>query len=175
MPRMNAKLGTVMATFALLYLPALAGSPANETFEQKIEGHLPEDAALGLWSELLKVPTDGFAEKATPVLEKWQALPAGTVAGQCNPLVQAAFKAESPATRMDVPRIYGKLLTDAYLAWQAAGANSEALGKLPDDQRQLAHRGLEPVGRHASALRPAHVASAPNVRTLTPLSPRARA
>ncbi len=41
MPRMNAKLGIVMATFALLYLPALAGRPANETFEQKIEGHLP--------------------------------------------------------------------------------------------------------------------------------------
>ncbi|HEX5104130.1 MAG TPA: PSD1 and planctomycete cytochrome C domain-containing protein [Pirellulaceae bacterium] len=104
----------------------------------------PDHAALGLWNDLLKVPTDGFAKKVTPVLEKWQALPAGTAAGQCNPLVQGAFKADVPATRMDVPRIYGKLLTDAYTAWQAAGANADALGKLPADQRQLAELLLGP-------------------------------
>jgi hypothetical protein len=104
----------------------------------------PDHAALGLWHDLLKVPTDGFAEKATPVLARWQALPAGTAAGQCNPLVQNAFKADVPATRMDVPRIYGKLLTDAYAAWQAAGANKEALDKLPADIRQLAEALLGP-------------------------------
>jgi hypothetical protein len=104
----------------------------------------PDHAALGLWHDLLKVPTDGFAEKSAPVLARWQALPAGTAAGQCNPLVQAAFKTDVPATRMDVPRIYGKLLTDAYAAWQAAGANQEALGKLPDDMRQLAEALLGP-------------------------------
>jgi hypothetical protein len=98
----------------------------------------PDHAALGLWRDLLKVPSDGFAEKSAPVLAKWQSLPAGTAAGQCNPRVQAAFKEDVPAARMDVPRIYGKLLTEAYLAWQAAGANAEAISKLPEDQRQLA-------------------------------------
>ena len=104
----------------------------------------PDHAALGLWHDLLKVPSDGFAEKSQPVIEKWLALPAGTAAGQCNPLVQVAFKDDRPATRMDVPRIYGKLLTDAYAAWQAAGANAEALGKLPAEMRQLADVLLGP-------------------------------
>jgi hypothetical protein len=104
----------------------------------------PDQAALGLWHDLLKVPTDGFAEKSQPVIERWLALPAGTAAGQCNSLVQAAFKEDRPASRMDVPRIYGKLLTDAYAAWQAAGANGEALGKLPEDARQLADVLLGP-------------------------------
>jgi len=58
--------------------------------------------------------------------------------------VQAAFKADVPVMRMDVPRIYGKLLTEAYAAWQAAGGNGEALGKLPDDMRQLAEVLLGP-------------------------------
>jgi hypothetical protein len=72
------------------------------------------------------------------VLSRWQALPAGTAAGQCNPLIQQAFAADVPQARLDVPRIYGRLLTDAYLQWQAAGANAEALGELPAEQRQLA-------------------------------------
>jgi hypothetical protein len=59
------------------------------------------------------------------------------VPGQINPLVQAAFAAESPETRMDVPRIYGKLLTEAYERWQAAGASDEALAQLSEPERQV--------------------------------------
>jgi cytochrome c553 len=98
----------------------------------------PNHPALGLWHDLLKVPTGQFAELSQPVLARWLAVPAGTEAGQCNPLVRAAFASDAPASRMDVPRIYGKLLTEAYAAWKQAGANAEAVSRLPDDQRQLA-------------------------------------
>jgi mono/diheme cytochrome c family protein len=98
----------------------------------------PEHPVLGLWHDLLKVPSDQFAEKSPPALAAWLAKPAGTSPGQCNPLVQAAFAAEAPMARMDVPRIYGKLLTTAYEQWLDAGGNDEALKKLPEDARQLA-------------------------------------
>src|SRR5439155_21163512 len=52
--------------------------------------------------------------------------------------VQAAFTDDSPATRIDVSRIYGKLLTDVYQQWFSAGADAEALEKLPPESRQIA-------------------------------------
>jgi hypothetical protein len=93
---------------------------------------------LGLWHDLLKVPSDAFAVKASPVLARWQAVNAGTATGQCNPIVQSAFASDAPATRMDVARIYGKLFTDVYEQWLAAGGNEESLAKLPDEARQVA-------------------------------------
>src|SRR5207244_1053730 len=71
-------------------------------------------------------------------LVKWGALPEGTGQGRVNPLVKAALAAEPPKSRTDLARLYGKLLQDSYSAWKAAGANGEALGKLPSEQRQLA-------------------------------------
>jgi hypothetical protein len=110
-----------------------------ERWRRYLDEHAkPDHAALGLWHDLLSVPTEDFAEQAAPVLARWQARPEGTAAGQVNALVKAAFAADVPASRMDVPRIYGKLLTDAYEKWKEAGANDEALAKLPDDVRQLA-------------------------------------
>jgi len=98
----------------------------------------PDHPVLGLWHDLLKVPSDAFADKAVPVLARWQALHAGMAAGQCNPIVQTAFAADSPATRMDVARIYGKLFTEAYEHWLDAGGDTNALGKLPEEARQIA-------------------------------------
>jgi mono/diheme cytochrome c family protein len=97
-----------------------------------------DDPVLGLWHDLLKVPSDAFAEKAASVLEKWQAMPLGTASGQCNPLVQAAFAADVPLTRMDVSRIYGKVFTEVYERWLEAGAGAESLTALPDDAQQVA-------------------------------------
>ena len=129
----------------LAKLPYLSLDPKDlrprltERWRKYLDDHAkPDHAALGLWNELLKLLTDGFAEKSKPVLAKWQALPAGTAAGQCNPVIQQAFAADAPATRLDVPRIYGRVLVDAYAQWQAAGGNAEALGKMPAEQRQLA-------------------------------------
>jgi hypothetical protein len=98
----------------------------------------PGDSVLGLWHDLMKLPGETFAEKAAPVLARWQALSPGTAVGQCNPVVQAAFAADVPATRMDVARIYGKLLTETYERWLDAGGDDTALGKLPEEARQVA-------------------------------------
>jgi mono/diheme cytochrome c family protein len=103
-----------------------------ERWRRYLDEHAkPDHPALGLWHDLLKVPNDGFAEKSAAVIAGWESRP-------CNSLVQTAFTADTPMTRMDVPRIYGKLLTEAYEKWREAGGDSEALGKLPNDVRQLA-------------------------------------
>jgi hypothetical protein len=92
-----------------------------------------------LWHDLLKAPAEGFAEAAAPVLARWKDVPDGVGPGQCNPLVRAALAADPLMTKMDVPRIYGKLLTEAYAQWQSAGGTSDSLDKLPPDERQLAN------------------------------------
>lgn len=98
----------------------------------------PEHATLGLWAELVKLPNESFAERAKPILESWAARADGGETGQANPLVKAAFASDVPASRVDVARIYGKLLVDALSKWKEAGANEEALAKLPIESRQLA-------------------------------------
>ncbi|MCU0879130.1 MAG: PSD1 and planctomycete cytochrome C domain-containing protein [Pirellulaceae bacterium] len=130
---------------ALAKLPFLSIDPKDlrprmiQRWQTYLDQHaMPEHATLGLWSELVKLPNEGFAERAAPILAKWQTLPEGTDAGQINPRIKAAFAAESPAARVDVARLYGQLLTAAYEEWKAAGANEEALSKLPPETRQLA-------------------------------------
>ncbi|MDX1946385.1 MAG: PSD1 and planctomycete cytochrome C domain-containing protein [Pirellulaceae bacterium] len=132
-------------TTLLAKLPFLSLDPKDlrpkmiDRWRRHLDQHAKADhAALGPWHDLLKVPADKFGEKAAPVLKRWQTLAEGTQPGQVNPRVKAAFAADVPATRMDVPRIYGKLLSEAYIAWKDTGANDEALAKLPEDQRQLA-------------------------------------
>jgi mono/diheme cytochrome c family protein len=104
----------------------------------------PEHAALGLWAELSSVEGDGFADKAKEAIARYAARPDGTQPQQANPHIKAAFAAEMPANRFDVARIYGKVLTEAYAQWKAAGGNAEALGKLSPAWRQLAEILLGP-------------------------------
>ena len=129
----------------LAKLPFLSLDPKDlrprmiQRWQRYLDQHAKADhAALGLWRELTKLDNEGFKEKAAPVLARWQSLAEGTAAGQVNPLVKAAFAADVPATRLDVPRVYGKLLTDAYGEWQKAGGNAEALEKMSPPAKQLA-------------------------------------
>ncbi len=133
------------STSLLAKLPFLSLDPKDlrprliDRWRRYLDEHSrPEHAALGLWHDLLKVPAEGFADAAAPVLARWKDVPAGVAPGQCNPLVQAAFAADPPLARMDVPRIYGKLLIEAYSQWQSTGGTSDSLDKLPPEQRQLA-------------------------------------
>jgi hypothetical protein len=129
----------------LAKLPFLSLDPKDlrprmiDRWRRYLEEHAKADhPVLGLWHDLMQVPADEFAEKAALVLGRWQARAAGLAPGECNPLVGAAFAADVPATRMDVARIYGKLLTEAYEAWKVAGGDGDALGKLPTEMRQVA-------------------------------------
>jgi mono/diheme cytochrome c family protein len=97
-----------------------------------------DDPVFGLWHDLLHVPSEAFAEKAQPVIARWLSLPTGNAAGQCNPALHELLSGDAPAARMDVPRIYGKLLSDAYDRWLSAGGDGVALGSLADDWRQIA-------------------------------------
>jgi len=97
-----------------------------------------EHALWGLWKELLALKDEGFAEEAAKVIERFQMRPEGDGNGQFNPLLKAAIAADAPKSRMDVPRIYGKVLHDSLPAWQQAGANDAALEKLSPSARQPA-------------------------------------
>jgi hypothetical protein len=104
----------------------------------------PEHAVLALWAELSTVEGDAFADKAKDAIARFTSRPEGVGPQQANPHIKAAFAAETPANRFDVARIYGKVLSEAYAQWKAAGANAEAIGKLSPEWRQLAEILLGP-------------------------------
>ncbi len=98
----------------------------------------PEHPVWGMWHDLSNLPDDKFAEQAPAKIAARLQRAEGSEPNQINPLVKTAFTAETPATRMDVARIYGKLLVDSLEPWKEQGANAEALGKLSPEQRALA-------------------------------------
>jgi cytochrome c553 len=97
-----------------------------------------EHALWGLWRELLALKDDKFAEEAPKVIERFVQRAEGEDKGQINPLLKAAIATDPPKSRIDVARVYGKLLSDVIPAWQEKGANEEALNKLSGPHRQLA-------------------------------------
>ena len=97
-----------------------------------------EHALWGLWQELLALKDSDFTAESPKVIERFAQRPEGVEKDQINPLIKAAFAAEQPATRMDVPRIYGKLLVGVISSWKDAGGNDEAINKLTPAQQQLA-------------------------------------
>ncbi|QDU31139.1 Planctomycete cytochrome C [Anatilimnocola aggregata] len=97
-----------------------------------------EHALWGLWKDLLALKDDAYAEEASKVIDRWNMRAEGDATGQMNPLLKAAFAAEVPQSRMDVPRIYGKLLAAVLPAWKQAGGDTGALEKLNAAEKQLA-------------------------------------
>jgi mono/diheme cytochrome c family protein len=121
-----------------------------ERWRQFVAEHAKiNDPVWGLWHELLKIRTSEFSEKAPAVVADYcHKRPSGTLAGECNPLVKAAFDSDTVAAPMDVARIYGNLLTDIYERWKSSGGNEDAFAKLSDDTRQLAEvlvSGISPT------------------------------
>jgi hypothetical protein len=97
-----------------------------------------QHALWGLWRELLALKDDQFAEKSPEIIDRFVNRPEGESPGQINALLKAAIVADPPKSRMDVPRIYGKLLRDVLPAWRDSGGNEEALNELSSPQKQLA-------------------------------------
>jgi cytochrome c553 len=97
-----------------------------------------EHALWGLWRELLALKEDKFGEESPKIIERFVNRPEGEDKGQLNPLLKAAIAADPPKSRMDVARVYGKVLSEVVPVWQEKGANEEALDKLPGPQKQLA-------------------------------------
>jgi hypothetical protein len=101
----------------------------------------PEHALLGFFGEARKlkdIDPQPYAERLAPIIDTWLARAEGTAAGQINPLLKAALAEKRPTNKTEVAQIYGKLMTDALVEWKNAGGNDEALGKLPEPQRQVA-------------------------------------
>jgi hypothetical protein len=96
-------------------------------------------ATFGLWAELVALPDEQYAEKAKEVLARWQARPAGLAADQVNPQLKNAFDSLALNHKYELGAWYAARLQQAYEAYQAAGSNEEALGKLAEEWRPLAH------------------------------------
>ncbi|MBW3599690.1 MAG: DUF1553 domain-containing protein, partial [Planctomycetes bacterium] len=96
------------------------------------------DPVFGPWKSLASLGDEDYASQAAEVVAKLSESPEGIEPGQINPHVKAALQAEPPAAKVDLARIYGKLLTDALEKWKQAGGNDAAEEKLEPAWRQLA-------------------------------------
>ena len=110
-----------------------------ERWRRYLEEHeTPGHPVLGLWHDLLKLPSEDFAGRAAAVIGNRRLMDELAANTKLNALVVSAFVADNPATRMDVPRIYGKLFSDVYERWLAAGGDVEAFNWLYNEERQIA-------------------------------------
>lgn len=126
----------------LLLKPDQVREPILRRWREYVKSRAKADDAMwGLWAETVNIPKDQFAEKFPAILDKWKQLPEGLTAGQCNPLLKAALAApdsEPIAAKHDIPRLYARLMVEAWNAWKAAGGNNDAVAKLPEPQRSWA-------------------------------------
>ncbi len=65
------------------------------------------------------------------MLEKWQGTAVGVEPGQLNPLVKEALHKEPPLTKLDLARVYGRLLSTLY-AQQQENSPAAATEKQPE-------------------------------------------
>jgi hypothetical protein len=91
-----------------------------------------DDPVFGPWRELVKLSEDKFAEQAAAILAKWDAVSPGLENGQLHPWIKTALAGEPPQSRIDVARLYGKVLADAYVQ------SKQASGSLPPEVALLA-------------------------------------
>jgi hypothetical protein len=84
---------------------------------------------FGLWNDLARLPTEGFAPAAAKVIEGRTA--AADAPSRTNRLVREALAAAPPQTMRDVAAVYGRLLADVKSQWvKLQGENPAAA--LPD-------------------------------------------
>ncbi len=92
----------------------------------------PGHPVWGAWARLSGIPEDKFAEQAPAVLAELAALPEGMAEGSIQPRLKAILAEEPPAARVEIARVYGKLLAESLTAWKEAG---ESLDKLSAETR----------------------------------------
>ena len=74
----------------------------------------PEDPVFGPWNEFMQASAEQFAANASSVLEGLASRPAGTDAGELNPLVLEALRSGKLDSKAEVARTYGELLKRVY-------------------------------------------------------------
>ena len=87
---------------------------------------------------LASVSQADFEQQCATRMERW----GNENDQQFNPLVRQAFLDSPPKNHEQLARLYGDLLTGAYVAWKQMGGNEEARNKLPPAQQQLVHELL---------------------------------
>jgi hypothetical protein len=103
----------------------------REYLKRRAEADHP---TLGPWFELTRVQDGAFSDTVGSLLKKYSSL----TEQQLNPILRERLVGDPPATREDVARIYGAVLTETYQKWKEQGGNDRAIRKLPDAWRQLA-------------------------------------
>ena len=92
----------------------------------------PEDPVFGPWHDLMKLADADFPAQASTVLAHRSTRPAGTSAGQVNPLVLAALQEAGLKSRADVPRAYGALIRRVYEESKRSGPTIKAATQVLD-------------------------------------------
>jgi hypothetical protein len=94
------------------------------------------DPRMRLWTELSKLPAEGYAERAAAVIQELRASP-----GACEPSVLRRFESPPQSVRETAER-YGQLVEDVASQWKAACDASAQSGAVipnqldnPDDER----------------------------------------
>jgi hypothetical protein len=85
------------------------------------------------WKALTALPAnDQFQSQADQLIQSWK-----EPNRKINPLLLAELEKTRPANRLDIARIYGKVISNVYQAWKKAGSNDRGLAKLSEAQRQI--------------------------------------
>ena len=89
-----------------------------------------------LWMPWIKLSSlddnEQFERLAQQFIANWQKPDV-----KINSLLLAELKANPPKKRIEVARVYGKILADVYLAWKEKGSNDNGLSKLSQPQQQV--------------------------------------
>jgi len=89
-----------------------------------------------LWMPWFKLSAlgdnDRFAKLAGQMISDWQKPEV-----KINALLLDELKANPPQKRIEIARVYGKVLADVYLAWKEKGSNDSGLSKLSQPQQQV--------------------------------------
>lgn len=118
------------AIFFLSLAPEDLRPPVVARWRRYVESRSrPEDPVFGLWNELLALSEAELQAVGTTeqVLDRWQSKPAGCGAGEVNPRVLVALRAQPPRSRAEVAVRYGELLKSVY---------AESKSALPQDGTQ---------------------------------------
>ena len=91
----------------------------------------PDHPVFGAWFELMRLPEDGFRERAAAVLK------GGASRGWNALLVEALVKA-APGKKADAARVYGERIYAAYERAHAPAVEGQETSEISDAEKQLA-------------------------------------
>ncbi len=93
------------------------------------------DRVWGPWAALMEIPEEGFSQKAGAWMRRELSEPAA--AARFNARIVTKLTSAALAQRSDVPRLYGEVLLEAYLARMRSACSPDSIVVPVEDQELL--------------------------------------